>query len=155
MELDDAIHVALLTLRESYEGEMTEHNIEVGFDDFLLGFVCASWTRLCVLSWWIIVLVVWWWCLLSFLWQLQSWFSLNYLFDFFPFCRSVSSLRTKCSVSSLLLRSEIIWTRPTKLLFLMKKEGFEDGKEGCFSVERIWRNLSVCWHVDRMWCNRL
>ncbi len=29
MELDDAIHVALLTLRESYEGEMTEHNIEV------------------------------------------------------------------------------------------------------------------------------
>ena len=30
MELDDAIHIALLTLRESYEGEMTEHNIEVG-----------------------------------------------------------------------------------------------------------------------------
>jgi 20S proteasome subunit alpha 2 len=29
MELDDAVHVALLTLRESYEGEMTEHNIEV------------------------------------------------------------------------------------------------------------------------------
>ena len=30
MELDDAVHVALLTLRESYEGEMTEDNIEVG-----------------------------------------------------------------------------------------------------------------------------
>jgi len=29
MELDDAVHIALLTLRESYEGEMTEHNIEV------------------------------------------------------------------------------------------------------------------------------
>ena len=26
---DDAEHVALLTMRESYEGEMTEHNIEV------------------------------------------------------------------------------------------------------------------------------
>ena len=30
MELDDAVHIALLTLRESNEGEMTEHNIEVG-----------------------------------------------------------------------------------------------------------------------------
>ena len=30
MELDDAIHTALLTLRESYDGEMTEDNIEVG-----------------------------------------------------------------------------------------------------------------------------
>lgn len=30
VELDDAVHIALLTLRESYEGEMTEHNIEVG-----------------------------------------------------------------------------------------------------------------------------
>jgi len=29
MELDDAVHIALLTLRESYEGEMTESNIEV------------------------------------------------------------------------------------------------------------------------------
>jgi 20S proteasome subunit alpha 2 len=29
MELDDAVHVALLTMRESFEGEMTEHNIEV------------------------------------------------------------------------------------------------------------------------------
>lgn len=30
IELDDAVHIALLTLRESFEGEMTEHNIEVG-----------------------------------------------------------------------------------------------------------------------------
>jgi 20S proteasome subunit alpha 2 len=30
VELDDAVHIALLTLRESYEGEMNEHNIEVG-----------------------------------------------------------------------------------------------------------------------------
>ena len=28
--MDDAVHVALLTLRESFEGEMTEFNIEVG-----------------------------------------------------------------------------------------------------------------------------
>lgn len=33
IELDDAIHVALLTLRESFEGEMTENNIEVGVID--------------------------------------------------------------------------------------------------------------------------
>lgn len=30
MELDDAVHIALLTLRESYEGEMNENNIEIG-----------------------------------------------------------------------------------------------------------------------------
>ena len=30
MELDDAVHIALLTLRESFEGEMNEFNIEVG-----------------------------------------------------------------------------------------------------------------------------
>jgi 20S proteasome subunit alpha 2 len=30
VEIDDAVHIALLTMRESYEGEMTEHNIEVG-----------------------------------------------------------------------------------------------------------------------------
>merc|ERR1712167_370587 len=30
MDIDDAVHIALLTLRESYEGEMTAHNIEVG-----------------------------------------------------------------------------------------------------------------------------
>jgi 20S proteasome subunit alpha 2 len=33
MELDDAVHVALLTLRESYEGEMTANNIEVAVVD--------------------------------------------------------------------------------------------------------------------------
>ena len=30
MELKDAIHTALLTLREGFEGEMNGHNIEVG-----------------------------------------------------------------------------------------------------------------------------
>ena len=30
MELEDAIHTALLTLREGFEGEMTSSNIEVG-----------------------------------------------------------------------------------------------------------------------------
>ena len=30
MELEDAIHTALLTLKEGFEGELTEHNIEVG-----------------------------------------------------------------------------------------------------------------------------
>ena len=29
MELEDAIHTALLTLKESYDGEMDENNIEV------------------------------------------------------------------------------------------------------------------------------
>jgi 20S proteasome subunit alpha 2 len=33
MELDDAVHVAVLTLRESYEGEMTANNIEVAVVD--------------------------------------------------------------------------------------------------------------------------
>ena len=30
LELEDAIHVALLTMKENFEGEMTEKNIEVG-----------------------------------------------------------------------------------------------------------------------------
>ncbi|EWM26547.1 proteasome subunit alpha type 2 [Nannochloropsis gaditana] len=30
MELDDAVHTALLTLREGFEGEMNESNIEIG-----------------------------------------------------------------------------------------------------------------------------
>jgi 20S proteasome subunit alpha 2 len=30
MELEDAIHVALLTLKEGFEGELNENNIEVG-----------------------------------------------------------------------------------------------------------------------------
>lgn len=30
LELEDAIHTAILTLKESFEGAMTEHNIEIG-----------------------------------------------------------------------------------------------------------------------------
>ncbi len=30
MELDDAVHTALLTLREGFEGEMTSTNVEIG-----------------------------------------------------------------------------------------------------------------------------
>ena len=30
MDIEDAIHTAILTLKESYEGEMTEKNIEIG-----------------------------------------------------------------------------------------------------------------------------
>lgn len=30
MELEDAIHTALLALKDSFDGQMTEHNIEVG-----------------------------------------------------------------------------------------------------------------------------
>uniref|UniRef100_A0A9J7X424 Uncharacterized protein n=1 Tax=Cyprinus carpio carpio TaxID=630221 RepID=A0A9J7X424_CYPCA len=30
LELEDAIHTAILTLKESFEGQMTEENIEVG-----------------------------------------------------------------------------------------------------------------------------
>jgi len=30
MELDDAIHTAILTLKEGFEGQMTENNIEIG-----------------------------------------------------------------------------------------------------------------------------
>ena len=33
MELEDAIHTALLTLKESFEGEMTAENIEIGIID--------------------------------------------------------------------------------------------------------------------------
>ncbi len=29
-ELEDAIHTAILTLKEGFEGEMNEHNIELG-----------------------------------------------------------------------------------------------------------------------------
>jgi len=29
IEIDDAIHTALLTMREGFEGEMNEHNIEL------------------------------------------------------------------------------------------------------------------------------
>lgn len=30
IELEDAIHTAILTLKEGFEGEMTENNIEIG-----------------------------------------------------------------------------------------------------------------------------
>lgn len=30
MEIEDAIHTAILTLKEDFEGEVTAHNIEVG-----------------------------------------------------------------------------------------------------------------------------
>jgi 20S proteasome subunit alpha 2 len=30
LELDDAIHTAILTLKEGFEGQMTENNIEIG-----------------------------------------------------------------------------------------------------------------------------
>ena len=30
MELEDAVHTAILTLKEGFEGLMTEHNIEIG-----------------------------------------------------------------------------------------------------------------------------
>lgn len=33
MELEDAIHVALLTMKEGFEGEMTEKNVEIGIVD--------------------------------------------------------------------------------------------------------------------------
>jgi len=33
MELEDAIHTAILTLKEGFEGQMTEDNIEVGICD--------------------------------------------------------------------------------------------------------------------------
>jgi len=30
LELEDAVHTSILTLKESFEGQMTEHNIEIG-----------------------------------------------------------------------------------------------------------------------------
>ena len=30
MEMEDAIHTAILTLKDSFEGVMTEHSIEIG-----------------------------------------------------------------------------------------------------------------------------
>ena len=33
LELEDAVHTAILTLRESFEGQMTEDNIEIGISD--------------------------------------------------------------------------------------------------------------------------
>jgi len=33
LELDDAVHTAILTLKESFEGQMNETNIEIGVCD--------------------------------------------------------------------------------------------------------------------------
>lgn len=33
LELDDAVHTAILTLKEGFEGQITADNIEVGFCD--------------------------------------------------------------------------------------------------------------------------
>ena len=33
LELDDAVHTAILTLKETFHGEMTAENIEVGICD--------------------------------------------------------------------------------------------------------------------------
>lgn len=33
LELDDAVHTAILTLKEGFEGQMNENNIEVGICD--------------------------------------------------------------------------------------------------------------------------
>ena len=33
LELEDAVHKAILTLKESFEGQMTEDNIEIGLCD--------------------------------------------------------------------------------------------------------------------------
>lgn len=33
MEIEDAIHTAILTLKEGFEGQMTENNIELGIAD--------------------------------------------------------------------------------------------------------------------------
>jgi 20S proteasome subunit alpha 2 len=34
MELEDAVHTAILTLKEGFEGQMTESNIEIGISDY-------------------------------------------------------------------------------------------------------------------------
>ena len=33
LELEDAVHTAILTLKESFEGQMTQDNIEIGLCD--------------------------------------------------------------------------------------------------------------------------
>ncbi len=43
MELEDAIHIAILTLKEGFEGKMTEDNVEVSVLGKEGGFkVCGS-----------------------------------------------------------------------------------------------------------------
>merc|ERR1712126_766868 len=38
LELEDAVHIAILTLKESFEGQMTENNIEIGICNAQKGF---------------------------------------------------------------------------------------------------------------------
>src|SRR5579859_3459551 len=42
MELEDAIHTALLTLKEGFEGEMTQDTVEIGIHSFTLFWVTDS-----------------------------------------------------------------------------------------------------------------
>ena len=42
MELEDAIHTALLTLREGFEGEMNGKNVELGIIDKSMKFKVLS-----------------------------------------------------------------------------------------------------------------
>merc|ERR1712146_135892 len=45
LELDDAIHTAILTLKEGFEGQMSENNIELGIVDAEVDFVVYSHLR--------------------------------------------------------------------------------------------------------------
>jgi hypothetical protein len=50
MELEDAIHTALLTLKEGFEGEMTADTVEIGPSSslpFLSPIVCLFGNSLC------------------------------------------------------------------------------------------------------------
>ena len=38
LELEDAIHTAILTLKESFDGQMDENNIEIGVVEEGVGF---------------------------------------------------------------------------------------------------------------------
>ncbi len=42
MELEDAINTAILTLKEGFEGQMTQHNIEIGVVNDNAGFRSLS-----------------------------------------------------------------------------------------------------------------
>ncbi len=48
MELEDAIHIAILTLKEGFEGKMTEDNVEVSVLGKDGGFKVGGMTCLCV-----------------------------------------------------------------------------------------------------------
>jgi 20S proteasome subunit alpha 2 len=46
VEVEDAVHTALLTLKESFEGEMTGDNIEARSLAFVSGWHCCFWARI-------------------------------------------------------------------------------------------------------------